>query len=74
MYTVGQYVIGDEKIELPPIENMFTSLASVVAPLVVGLLINRFLPKLAKILLKLQKPGVAVTILFAIGFGRLLTV
>lgn len=73
MYTVGQYVIGDEKIELP-IENMFTSLASVVAPLVVGLLINRFLPKLAKILLKLQKPGVAVTILFAIGFGRLLTV
>ena len=69
MYTLGKYIIGDDSITLP-IANMASTLAYIVVPVCIGLLINRFLPKVKKVILKAQKPVIAVTVLFAIIMGK----
>ena len=71
IYTLGQYIMdsdttSDEEIKTLPFGNMALTLTYITIPVVVGLLINRFLPKVGKIILKVQKPAVLITVLFAI--------
>lgn len=69
MYTLGRYIIGDDSITLPVV-NMVTTLLYITVPVGIGLVINRFLPKVKKVILKAQKPVIAVTVLFAIIMGK----
>lgn len=73
MYTLGKYIIGDESIKLP-IANMAATLAYIIIPVGIGLAINRFLPKVKKFILKLQKPVILVTVLFAIIMGKVVNI
>ncbi|XP_067942453.1 ileal sodium/bile acid cotransporter-like [Watersipora subatra] len=68
MYTLGQHIIEDESITLP-FSSMFASLALIIVPLIIGVLINYFLPKIAKILNYMQKPVILIIILFAGGMS-----
>lgn len=74
IYTAGDYIIGDEsvkggKIEFPFV-NVVQSIAMLVVPLTLGILIKRFLPKLAKYLLYLQIPSIIAIVIFAVGLSK----
>ena len=74
MYTLGQYIMdsdttSDATIKTIPFANMALTLTYITVPLIVGLLLNKFLPKAAKIILKFQKAMILVTIAFVIGMG-----
>ena len=68
MYTLGAYMLRETNIELP-FSRMATSLAYVAIPVCVGLLINRFLPKLAEVLRKFQRVFIPIFILFLLTMG-----
>ncbi|XP_067943391.1 sodium-dependent organic anion transporter-like [Watersipora subatra] len=68
MYTLGQYILKDSGISLPFI-GIVQTLALLVVPLTIGVLINRFLPKVAKILLYSQKAIVLLTMFFIMIYG-----
>ena len=69
MYTLGVYIIGDDDIVLP-FSDMALTLTYIIVPVGVGLVINKFLPKVGKVILKLQKWMIAVTICFVISMGK----
>ena len=61
----------DSDIKLP-FQNMAITLAMLVIPLSLGILVNRFLPKFGKQVLKwVQKPSMTLTIIFGIVMSKL---
>ena len=66
---MGVYIIGDDDIVLP-FSNMAITLTYIVIPVCVGIVINRFLPKVGKVILKLQKWMIVITIAFLKIFGK----
>ncbi|XP_067943394.1 ileal sodium/bile acid cotransporter-like [Watersipora subatra] len=74
MYTLGQYIInmatepGESTITIP-FDQMALALTYIVIPIGIGLLIKRFLPKVAKVIKKGQTAAIVLTVLFAIGMG-----
>ncbi|XP_067943382.1 hepatic sodium/bile acid cotransporter-like [Watersipora subatra] len=68
MYTIGRYILQDSDVKLPFV-NIVQALALLVVPLAIGALIKRFLPKVTKALLYIQKPAVVTTMCFIIGYG-----
>ena len=69
MLTLGQ-TFADDKTKISiPFGNILLTLATVIVPLFVGLLIKYKCQKLAKIIIKIIKPVSIVTIFFLIGFG-----
>ncbi|XP_067943392.1 ileal sodium/bile acid cotransporter-like [Watersipora subatra] len=65
MYTLGEYILGGTGISLP-FTNILQSLALLVVPLSIGILLNLFLPKVAKKLKLIQKPCIGTIIVFAL--------
>ncbi|XP_067943383.1 sodium-dependent organic anion transporter-like [Watersipora subatra] len=68
MYTIGRYILKDSDVKLPFV-NIVQTLALLIVPLAIGALIKRFLPKVTKALLYIQKPAIATTMSFIIGYG-----
>ena len=69
MYTIGQYIIGESTIQLP-FANMAQTLALVIVPLSLGMLVKRFLPRVAGKLIYMQKPSIVLIMVFAGGMSK----
>ena len=52
-----------------PFNQMAISLAYVVIPISVGILINKFLPKVAAIMKKFQRIAIPIFIILVLSFG-----
>nr|KAG5693089.1 hypothetical protein BaRGS_014039 [Batillaria attramentaria] len=69
LFTLGA-MFQDDKISLTvPFARIFMTLAILIVPLFVGILIKHKLPKVAKIIQKFLKPLTLVAILFLVTFG-----
>lgn len=72
MYTLGAYLSAGTPITLP-FPDMAATLAYIIVPVALGLLCNRFLPKVAKMLAKIQKVFLPLFIIFIIVMGKFLS-
>ncbi|XP_067942698.1 P3 protein-like [Watersipora subatra] len=68
LYTIGKDILGDTEIVIP-FKDLAQSLALLIAPLIIGVVIKRFLPKVTEKLLLAQKPLIAFLLLFALVTG-----
>ncbi|XP_067942086.1 sodium-dependent organic anion transporter-like [Watersipora subatra] len=68
IYSLGVYIVKSTEIELP-MADMAKTLALLIGPLAFGILLNKCLPRLTKILLYSQKAVVGLTMLFIIVYG-----
>ncbi|XP_013785213.1 ileal sodium/bile acid cotransporter-like [Limulus polyphemus] len=67
IFTLGKTLFsGTSKI---PFKNIFISLISMVIPLGIGLLIQRYLPKVAKCGRRILVPACVVMIIYIVAFG-----
>lgn len=69
MYTLGAYISQGTELTLP-FRDMAQTLAYIAGPIAIGLLCNKFLPKVAKILLKIQKVFLPLFVTFIIVMGE----
>ncbi|UXI19586.1 RNA-binding protein [Sarcoptes scabiei] len=68
LYTLGR-TIFEGTTTSPPFRNIFTTLASMVIFLGIGLLIKRFFPRIANIARRILAPFSGMMIIFIIVFG-----
>ncbi|XP_070178201.1 sodium/bile acid cotransporter 5-like [Littorina saxatilis] len=69
MFTLGEQ-FEDDKIDLNvPFDKIIMTLAIIIIPLFIGAGIKKFLPKVAKWILKILKPFTLVAVLFIVSFG-----
>lgn len=68
MFALGRFFIDEDRIEIP-YGTIMRSLLTIVLPLVVGLAIRKFIPKVAKFLVKATKPISFFFILYMLTFG-----
>ncbi|XP_013416873.1 ileal sodium/bile acid cotransporter-like [Lingula anatina] len=66
LFTLGQVFATDVTV---PYVNIITSLISLVVPGIIGVLIGRFLPKVAKVIRKCVAPMSLILVLFIITAG-----
>lgn len=67
LFTIGKTLVS-ETIQIPYM-NIMISLVSLIVPVLIGVMIHRFLPKVAKFLIRLVKPASALFLLYVCTFG-----
>lgn len=67
LLTVGRMLV-DDTVEIP-FQNIMISLASLVLPLLAGMCIRRWLPRVAKVVAKCVKVGALIFVVFVLTFG-----
>lgn len=70
LFTLGSIIFDNANLGVPYLQVTLVAVALLV-PLGIGLLIQKFLPRLGKILVKILKPLSAVFIVVVIIFGLL---
>lgn len=68
LFTLGKVIFDKGEIEVP-YRSLSTYLIALIIPLAIGLLIQRFLPRVANILVRILKPVSAFLILFIVIFA-----
>ena len=68
MFALGRFFIDETRIEIPYL-TIVRSLLTIVLPLVIGLAIKRWLPKIAKFMVIATKPFSLFFILYMLTFG-----
>ena len=72
IYTLGKLLMMTEEAELEvtvPFTNIITSLIGIIVPLCIGIVIQRYRPEWARIMLKWLRPVVLVFIIFMFTFA-----
>lgn len=67
LFTIGKTLVS-ETIQIP-YTNIMISLVSLIVPVLIGVIIHRFLPKVSKFLIRLVKPASALFLLYVCTFG-----
>ncbi|KAF0291918.1 Ileal sodium/bile acid cotransporter [Amphibalanus amphitrite] len=67
-YSLGRFITDDTSVVIP-YRNILTILVSLLVPCGIGLLINRFLPKVADIMRRALKPWSVILFIFIVAFG-----
>ncbi|XP_037069295.1 ileal sodium/bile acid cotransporter-like [Pollicipes pollicipes] len=68
VYCLGRFITANTTLVIP-YRNILTVLLSLIVPCGIGLLINRFLPKVADVLRRVLKPWSVILFIFIVGFG-----
>lgn len=68
LFTLGKLIFERAKLGVP-YNKIFTMAFGLVIPLAIGLLIQRFLPRVARVLVRILKPVSMILILFIIVFA-----
>lgn len=68
IFTLGSLIFERAKLGVP-YSKIFTMAFGLVIPLAIGLLIQRFLPRVARVLVRILKPVSMILILFIIVFA-----
>lgn len=68
LFTVGTKVLYDTTVSIP-FQNIFTSLAGLVIPVVIGMLVQWKLPKIAKYIVKGIRPLMVIFFIFVFTVG-----
>ena len=68
LFSLGRFFLDFDRIKLP-YENMAISLLSIVVPVILGLILRRWKPRIATIVSRILRPFAALFILFIITFG-----
>lgn len=68
LFTLGKVIFDSNDIPVP-YQNLATYLIALIVPLGIGLLIQRFLPRVSNILVRILKPLSSVLILFIVVFA-----
>ena len=68
MLTLGSTVFEDANLRIP-YRNIATFAVALIVPLFIGLMIQRYLPKFAKFLVRILKPFAIFLIVFIVVFA-----
>lgn len=68
LFTLGKVIFDRGDIEVP-YQSLSTYLIALIVPLGIGLLIQRFLPRVSRILVRILKPLSSALILFIVVFA-----
>lgn len=68
IFTLGKVIFDRGSLEIP-YSNLATYVVALIIPLAVGLLIQRFLPRVRNILVRILKPLSMLLILFIVVFA-----
>lgn len=68
LFTLGKIIFDRSEIEVP-YSNLLTYVVALIVPLAIGLLIQRFLPRVTRILVRVLKPASTLLILFIVIFA-----
>lgn len=68
LFTVGSHIFDEAKIAVP-YSHIFNLVIALVIPLFIGWLIQRFLPRVSKVLARILKGFSALLILFIVAFA-----
>jgi len=67
-YGLGRVITADSTLVIP-FRNILMVLLALVVPCGIGLLINRYLPKVASVLRRVLKPWSVILFIFIVAFG-----
>ena len=68
MFSLGRLFINDGNGNIP-FTSIIRILLSIILPLVIGLIIRKLFPKIAKFMVKVTKPFSLIFILYILTFG-----
>ena len=68
MFFVGRLFVDSDRLAIP-YWDIFRSLLTIVIPCLVGLLIKKFLPKVADFIAKITRPFSGIFVLYILSFG-----
>lgn len=68
LFTLGKVIFDRSEIDVP-YTNILTYVIALIVPLGIGLLIQRFLPRVSRILVRILKPASSLLILFIVIFA-----
>ena len=68
MYLLGRLFVDPARLSIPYV-IIVRSLLTIIVPLLVGLLIKRFAPKLAKLIARFTRPFSGIFVIYILTFG-----
>ena len=68
MFLLGRLFVDPKRMSIPYLQ-IFRSLLTIIIPCLVGLLIKRFLPKLADPIARFTRPFSGIFVLYILSFG-----